>query len=575
LEAGHRDGPWNARIPLQLKHLWRANRADARLLEIMGRLKDAEALEVLRNHAANVQLPADKRLKAVRILSQVRDPKSKDLFLKEFASAKPDSTKVAFLTALEAFDDMAIGTKILAGYAGFSPAVKKRALQALLTRPSWALGLVQQFDKGTFPKNDFTLAQAKAAVLLNDKAVTAIVEKHFGKLAPATPGEKQARIAWLNTQLGREKPGDSARGKALFTKHCAACHQLHGEGGKIGPDLTTADRKNRGYLLANIVDPSGYIRPEFVSQNVLTVDGRKLSGLAAESGGNITLTNVVNDKPEVKTIPKADIESIVPSAVSLMPEKLLEALSYQEIADLFVYLGSDEPAKTPAPDGAGSPAAKKLKVLLISGSFEYKSDDSLAALQKHLEANYSVQCTRAFAKSDKDKSLAGLENLERCDVAIFFTRRLQIDGDSLDRVKKYVAAKKPIVGIRTASHGFQNWLEFDKLVLGGDYKGHFGQNIPCDVTIDPKAKGNPVLAGVQPFITRGGLYKNANVASDVTVLLRGKIPEGSEPVAWLRDKDGRRVFYTSLGTPDDFKDPNFIRLVVNGLAWTTKRELKT
>jgi type 1 glutamine amidotransferase len=45
-------------------------------------------------------------------------------------------------------------------------------------------------------------------------------------------------------------------------------------------------------------------------------------------------------------------------------------------------------------------------------------------------------------------------------------------------------------------------------------------------------------------------------------------------VAWVREKDGRRVFYTSLGTADDFQDPNFQRLVVNGLAWATKSELK-
>ncbi len=77
-----------------------------------------------------------------------------------------------------------------------------------------------------------------------------------------------------------------------------------------------------------------------------------------------------------------------------------------------------------------------------------------------------------------------------------------------------------------------------------------------------------------PFKTKGGLYKNPMVASDVTVLLRGSIPKESEPVAWTREKDGRRVFYTSLGTPDDFQDPNFVRLVVNGLSWATKSELK-
>ena len=79
---------------------------------------------------------------------------------------------------------------------------------------------------------------------------------------------------------------------------------------------------------------------------------------------------------------------------------------------------------------------------------------------------------------------------------------------------------------------------------------------------------------MRPFKTNGSLYKNPNVAADVTVLLTGTMAKESEPVAWVREKDGRRVFYTSLGHPDDFKDENFIRLLANGLAWATKDELK-
>ena len=56
-------------------------------------------------------------------------------------------------------------------------------------------------------------------------------------------------------------------------------------------------------------------------------------------------------------------------------------------------------------------------------------------------------------------ALAGLDALEKSDVVVFFTRRLQIDGESLELVKKYVNSKKPIVGIRTASHGFHAGLK--------------------------------------------------------------------------------------------------------------------
>jgi type 1 glutamine amidotransferase len=56
--------------------------------------------------------------------------------------------------------------------------------------------------------------------------------------------------------------------------------------------------------------------------------------------------------------------------------------------------------------------------------------------------------------------------------------------------------------------------------------------------------------------------------------MTGSIADATEPVAWVREKDGRRVFYTSLGHPDDFKEASFIRLLVNGLAWASKTEFK-
>ena len=582
-----------------LTHLWAARRDDMLLVEVFARMNDAKALGKLRDRLSASDTPEKDRVKVVDILRQLRDPRSKDLFLAQLTAARSDATRTALLGGLEAFDDPALADAVFAHYPEWSPAVRKRAVQFLLSRPVWTLALMQRFDAGTFPKADVTLDHAKAAVGLNDAKVTALVEKHFGKLAPATAGEKQARIAWLSRELNVGGRGDPAKGKLTFTKLCAACHQLHAEGGKVGPDLTTADRKNRTYMLTQIVDPSGYIRPEYVVHNVSTTDGRKLLGIVTESAGaSVTLVNVVNDQPQKTVVAKADVEDMKPSAVSLMPEKLLDSLSYPEIVDLFAYLASDAPApKNPGADTPGSPRvapantpgsprvppantpgsprvppAKKRKVCLVSGSLEYKSDESLAAFKTHLEANYPVECVMVSAKAEKDKDMPGLENLEACDVAIFFTRRLQIDGPALEKVKAFVNSGKPIVGVRTASHGFQNWLAMDAEVFGGNYKGHFGQKIACTIAVEPRAKDHPVLRSVGGFKTTGGLYKNPDVSGDVTVLLRGTIPMGTEPVAWVREKDGRRVFYTSLGAPDDFKDPNFTRLLVNALAWVTKSD---
>jgi mono/diheme cytochrome c family protein len=198
----------------------------------------------------------------VGVLSRVREAKQQEAingwFLTQLPSATADEIRTSYIAAIETTNPKGAGTRLIELYPKWPAGVKKRAVQALLSRSEWALMLFTQLDAGKFSKADVSVDQARAAVALNDKQLTALVEKHFGKLS-ATAGEKQARIASLNTMLGREKPGDPAKGKAIFTKSCGACHQLFGEGGKVGPDLTTADRKNRGSLLASVVDPSGYI----------------------------------------------------------------------------------------------------------------------------------------------------------------------------------------------------------------------------------------------------------------------------------------------------------------------------
>jgi type 1 glutamine amidotransferase len=221
------------------------------------------------------------------------------------------------------------------------------------------------------------------------------------------------------------------------------------------------------------------------------------------------------------------------------------------------------------PAAAGEKKAGPLKVCLISGSAEYESDKSLAKWQTYLEKNYPIRCTRAFATSETD--LPGLENLADCDVAVLFTRRLKLKGDQLERLKKYCQSGRPLVGIRTASHAIQTWLDLDHEVLGGNYKGHYDVGPVCEVKFADGAKGHPVLAGVRPFPSKASLYKNTGLAKDVNLLLTGTIPGHTEPLAWTRMHGGGRVFYTSLGHQTDFDHPDFVRLITNALYWTAGR----
>lgn len=222
-----------------------------------------------------------------------------------------------------------------------------------------------------------------------------------------------------------------------------------------------------------------------------------------------------------------------------------------------------------------SPAlSAPLKVCLVSGSEEYHSDESLATYEKYLEERYNVDAT--LIKAIGFEQLPGLEALDNCDVALFFTRRLRIDGEELERVKKYCLSGKPIVAVRTASHGFQNWLEFDKIVLGGSYQGHYGDQNAMKAEIVPNKKDHPILQGIDGEIrSRYSLYRTAPVAQDAEVLMVGStLGQPQHPAAWARIHNGGRVFYTSLGGPEDFENASFQKLIANALYWAAERPVE-
>ncbi len=227
-----------------------------------------------------------------------------------------------------------------------------------------------------------------------------------------------------------------------------------------------------------------------------------------------------------------------------------------------------------APAASHAADEAPLKVCLVSGSLEYDSNESLADFQKYLESHYNARCSRAFIQGEDEEHLPGLENLDDCDVMLLFTRRLRLSGDDLQRIKDYCLAGKPLVGVRTASHAIQTWLDLDKEVLGGNYQGHHSNDVAMNVEIVAEAADNPLLAGVTPFRSAGSLYKNQGIAPDCQVLMRGTSTEATEPITWTRQYKGGRVFYTSLGHQKDFQEESFRRLLANALFWAAGRDVE-
>ena len=216
-----------------------------------------------------------------------------------------------------------------------------------------------------------------------------------------------------------------------------------------------------------------------------------------------------------------------------------------------------------------SAADKPLKVCLLSGCPTYHSEKSLPPFQEWLEKNYSVKCTRI---SRDGHTLPGLEQLADCDVTFVFFKRMNLEGPALETFQKHVRSGKPIVAVRTASHAVQTWLAFDKEILGGNYQGHYEKDPATTIEMTKEGGEHPILKNVQLKSAPGPLYMNTGHADDITVLLTGSNPGKTEPLAWTREVNQGRVFYTSLGNVETFEDENFRRMLAQAIFWTARRE---
>jgi putative heme-binding domain-containing protein len=219
-----------------------------------------------------------------------------------------------------------------------SESLKSQIRDVLLGRSSSALAWLRATDRDQIAAKETPIEQIRRVSLFGDSELDRLVLKHWGKLEGATREEKLAEVRRLNNDL-RAGSGDATLGRSVFSKRCAVCHQLFGEGKKVGPDLTTANRRDRNALLVSLVDPSSVIRKEYASLVVVTSGGRVLTGIPLNrSDAGVTL---VDSKGEATTVAHSDIEAVSESTVSQMPDDLYRTLTPQELRDLFAWLQSD------------------------------------------------------------------------------------------------------------------------------------------------------------------------------------------------------------------------------------------
>jgi putative heme-binding domain-containing protein len=141
----------------------------------------------------------------------------------------------------------------------------------------------------------------------------------------------------------------AAEGALLYKSLCARCHVCgNQQSGQVGPDLTSVvSRFGTSDLLDAIIHPSRVISDQYPAWDVTRRAGSPVTGLKVrDDSAGVAIVQADGTRVDVA---RADIVDITKSAVSLMPEGMLDPLTYEQVADLVAFLdgrGAAQPAES-------------------------------------------------------------------------------------------------------------------------------------------------------------------------------------------------------------------------------------
>ena len=281
--------------------------------------------------------------------------------------------------------------------------------------------------------------------------------------------------------------------------------------------------------------------------------------------------------------------------------------------------GGDPWLDLPGGDGPG----KGRRVVLVSGDEEYRSEEALTQLAKILATRHGFGCRVVYAidpatgeiDPNERTNIPGLEALRDADVMVIATRFRTLPDEQMQEVDTYLRRGKPVIGLRTATHGFDypkggtfamyHWRNgdaafkegFGRQVLGETWISHHGKHGTEGTRglVAPAAAGHPILRG----IADGDVFGPTDVygvrlplPGDSKALLVGQVLSGlmpdtppveggkndpMMPIAWTKTYsiDGGpagRVFTTTMGASQDLLSEGFRRLLVNACYWAAGME---
>ncbi|HEY8506531.1 MAG TPA: PVC-type heme-binding CxxCH protein, partial [Gemmataceae bacterium] len=246
-------------------------------------------------------------------------------------AAAPQDVRLAAVQALSAHPRPEVPAMLLEDWRGYTPAVRTEVAQAMLQRPERVRALLDALASGTVKPGDLDPERTRRLV---NYRVPELRERARKVLAASMPADRKEVLARYRAAL--QTKGDALRGREVFRKNCANCHEVGGVGTRVGPDIADTRTKTEEMLLTDILNPNQAIDSNYINYSVETNSGKLLTGfIAVETATSITL---VREQGQSDVVLKQDVASMSSTGVSLMPEGLEKNITVAEMADLLRYL---------------------------------------------------------------------------------------------------------------------------------------------------------------------------------------------------------------------------------------------
>jgi putative heme-binding domain-containing protein len=303
---------------------------------------DPWAIHQLEQIALDPAPPADDRRAALRQVIDAR-PANLNHVLQQALNDQA-------LSGLAAHGLLLLGDPNIAAWAlqrwnSLDPGDRAVLVGMMVSRPASAKLLLDAVGRDVVPRSALNAFHARQIGNFHDFSLSQMLVQVWGEVH-SSDADKLQLIARYRSLLTPErlKQADLSRGREVFSRTCAVCHRLYGEGAAIGPDLTGSGRANLGYLLENIADPSAIVPADYRVSEIELKDGRDLTALVvAKTDHSLTLQTPT----EKFTIERSEVTSLRQTKISLMPEGLLQGLKDTEVCNLIAYLMA--PTQVPLP----------------------------------------------------------------------------------------------------------------------------------------------------------------------------------------------------------------------------------